>query len=112
MFTTFAANMFSGSSDDDYDDDDHSYYSGDDEDDHDFVADDDDDDDFHDDDISTNGGEAGRLEQTTLAWRRGSRADSTLGEWNRVHDVLRKWYESQNDSYKTFLGPLTQPFSR
>ena len=98
MLTTFVGIMGFGSSDDDDEDDDYSD-SGDDEDDQDG-------------DIPSNGGEAGRLEQATHEWKRGSRADSTLGEWTRVRDVLQKWYLSQAASYQTFLGPLNRPFSR
>jgi hypothetical protein len=133
VLTTFAEIKFSGSSDDDDDDDVHSCDIGDDDDDHELGSDDDDDDDDHDDDdddhdddddddvddvvdvgsgISTNGGESRRLDQVTHEWKRGARSDSTLGEWSRVHDVLRKWYETQDDAYKTFLGPLARPYSR
>lgn len=108
VLTTFAELFFSGSSDDDDHVDDSRRGSGDDDDDY---ANDDDDDDFggH---ISTTGGESGRLDQVALEWKRNFRADSTLGEWNRVHQVLQKWYASQDEAYQIFLGPLTRPFSR
>jgi len=99
VLTTFADLFGNGSSDDDDEDDDYS-------DDGDDVEDD------EDNDIPSRGSPAGHLEQMTHEWKRGSKADSTLGEWTRVRDVLQKWYESQTAEYQGFLGPLTRPFSR
>ena len=102
VLTTFADHsdpIGYGSSDDDDEDADCSDASSDAEDD-------------QDNDISSRGSPAGRLEQITHEWKRGSKADSTLGEWTRVRDVLQKWYQSQTPVYQNFLGPLTKPFSR
>ena len=117
MLTTFAGNQFSGSScfsafsgssDDDDDDDDYSSHSSNDD---------------GDDDSSSNTADDSavkelgldndaRFEQMTRNWKRGAISDSTLGEWARVHGVLQKWYQSQDDVFRDFLGPLTRPYSR
>lgn len=112
IFTDATALFGDGSSEDD--DDDNSYQDGSDE------SDDDEDNDIDDDDDGggeefcspTEGGEACDLEQITRRWRRNHRSSSSIGEWARVYGVLQRWHASQTDAYKTFLGPLTRPFSR
>ena len=110
MLTTFADNPFflTGSSDDDDDDDDCSAHSSDEEGDNGSSSNSDDHSAVPEQGLENEA----LLEEVTRNWERGARADSTLGEWARVYGVLQKWYLEQVDAFKTFLGPLSRPYSR
>ena len=121
MLTTFADIPFTGSSDDDDDDDDCSAHSSDEEGDNgsSSYSSDEEGDNFsssYSDDHSAvpelGLGNEALLKEVTRNWERGARADSTLGEWTRVHGVLQKWYHEQEVGFRVFLGPLTRPYSR
>jgi hypothetical protein len=113
VLTTFADNPFflTGSSDDD-DDDDCSAHSSDEEGDNGSSSNSSSNSDDHSavpEQVLEN---EALLEEVTRNWERGARADSTLGEWTRVHGVLQKWYHEQEVGFRVFLGPLTRPYSR
>lgn len=111
MLTTFADNPFflTGSSDDDDDDDDDcSAHSSDEEGDNGSSSNSDDHSAVPEQGLQNEA----LLEEVTRNWERGARADSTLGEWTRVHGVLQKWYHEQEVGFRVFLGPLTRPYSR
>ncbi len=108
MLTTFADIPFTGSSDDDDDDDYCSAHSSDEEGDNGSSSNSDD----HSAVPALGLENEALLEEVTRNWERGARADSTLGEWTRVHGVLQKWYHEQEVGFRVFLGPLTRPYSR
>ena len=106
IFDDVDGSQFSGSSDDDDDDDDSKSHSSDEEEDGYSSNTEDDCSESRLDDMDA------RYAEVTRNWKRGAKADSTLGEWARVYGVLQKWYLEQVDAFKTFLGPLSRPYSR